>query len=372
MNTKKFSEAMDQINNKYIDEALCYKAKKKNRWLKWGAIAACFMLLIFAGIKTIFQEEQTDPSKLPMLTLPSNINGGMSFEGYLAYDISDLVNENPWNVSAALITLPVFANPVSFDDKGQLIGGDRAEMEELLYSMFHRFGIEDGDVKIRDVPLPDYPTAITGEAEGIIISVTSYRSVNIEFSPTIELPDGYRFSDDASYNEILEVADYLKTLYSDFIGMEQPIVDICGGDYDFNLNQHYQIKFYEGTGSLEEQIVNYNMKSVGFSCDYAGALWLAGVEQTELPEKIGDYPIISAEAAKQQLLQGEYITNVPYELPGETYVAKVELVYRTGEFGEYCMPYYLFYVELPNEQYGELKTYGAYYVPAVVSAFISK
>ena len=50
MNAKKFSDAMSELDSKYIDEALNYKKKaKKPRWIKWGAMAACLCLVI-AGI----------------------------------------------------------------------------------------------------------------------------------------------------------------------------------------------------------------------------------------------------------------------------------------------------------------------------------
>ena len=52
---------------------------------------------------------------------------------------------------------------------------------------------------------------------------------------------------------------------------------------------------------------------------------------------------------------------VPSDTP-----AKVELVYRTGEREGYFLPYYRFYLELPSmEEEDGLKTYGAFYVPAV-------
>ena len=89
---------------------------------------------------------------------------------------------------------------------------------------------------------------------------------------------------------------------------------------------------------------------------------------------MGDYPIIDVGKARELLLDGHYITNVPYELPGENYIAKAELVYRVGELETYYMPYYRFYVEVPEEEgiAGEgTKTYGAYYVPAVESTYIS-
>ena len=41
MNAKKFSDAMSELDTKYIDEALSYKKKAKmSIWVKWGAIAA--------------------------------------------------------------------------------------------------------------------------------------------------------------------------------------------------------------------------------------------------------------------------------------------------------------------------------------------
>lgn len=47
MNTKKFSEAMSEIDDKYVEEALNYKKKaQKNSWLKWGAMAACLCLVV--------------------------------------------------------------------------------------------------------------------------------------------------------------------------------------------------------------------------------------------------------------------------------------------------------------------------------------
>lgn len=46
MNAKKFSEAMSELDNKYVDEALNYKRKaKKFSRTKWGAVAACLCLL---------------------------------------------------------------------------------------------------------------------------------------------------------------------------------------------------------------------------------------------------------------------------------------------------------------------------------------
>ena len=50
MSAKKFSDAMSELDTKYVDEALNYTKKgKRPIWIKWGAMAACLCLVI-AGI----------------------------------------------------------------------------------------------------------------------------------------------------------------------------------------------------------------------------------------------------------------------------------------------------------------------------------
>lgn len=53
MNSKKFSEALNGIDERYISEAINYKKNtKKPVWIKWGAMAACLCLVII-GVATI-------------------------------------------------------------------------------------------------------------------------------------------------------------------------------------------------------------------------------------------------------------------------------------------------------------------------------
>ena len=55
MNTKKFSEAMGEIGDKYVEEAIRYRATKKakglsSKWIKRGTIAACLCVALVAGV----------------------------------------------------------------------------------------------------------------------------------------------------------------------------------------------------------------------------------------------------------------------------------------------------------------------------------
>lgn len=53
MNAAQFSHALGKVNDKYIMEAITYERKKKSGWLKWGALAACFCLILTAAMVTL-------------------------------------------------------------------------------------------------------------------------------------------------------------------------------------------------------------------------------------------------------------------------------------------------------------------------------
>ena len=69
MNAKKFSDAMSELDTKYVDEALNHKKKaKRPGWIKWGAMAACLCLVVYAGIRLIPTDSPPDESReLPLL-----------------------------------------------------------------------------------------------------------------------------------------------------------------------------------------------------------------------------------------------------------------------------------------------------------------
>ena len=71
------------------------------------------------------------------------------------------------------------------------------------------------------------------------------------------------------------------------------------------------------------------------------------------------------------MLEGTYITTVPYAFAGAGSIAKTELIYRSARTDEYFIPYYRIYAEIPQLEENGMKTYGAYYVPAVEERYIS-
>lgn len=392
MREEELYEVFSDIHEEHVKEARMQKPKISKLVRAGGILAACLVLILFAGMRLVWQKAPDDSeSQLPMLTIGENLSDGMGFEGLMAYDVSELVNANPWREGAELSVLPVFKNPLTYHNNYMTVSGaDFDAMEKYLLDIAERLGLDTDNLEVTDnapteerraailekygeVPEGYFdPTEVLTEAEGIEISVDIFMTATITFEPAISVPEEYNFFDHASYGDTAALAEYIKKSYHELLDMDNPQVNIHGGDYDINFSQHYQIEFYDGSGDLADQMINYNFNRVVFYLgNDEGNLWLVRIFQPDLSEKTGDYPIISAEEAKNLLINGNYITTVPYEMPGADYVKKVELVYRTARWEEYYMPYYRFYVELPDEEReGGLKTYGAYYVPAVESQYI--
>ena len=54
MTNEKLYEVLGDINEKYVSEARVYQKAKKPIWAKWGAIAACLVLVCVVAIPFFF------------------------------------------------------------------------------------------------------------------------------------------------------------------------------------------------------------------------------------------------------------------------------------------------------------------------------
>ena len=344
-------------------------------------------------------EDDLITDDLPKIMPTLNVNG-MGYEGYMAYDISELTNANPWTEDAEIDTLPVYKNHNKWYLANFPERTDHDKMVVILKHYAEMYGFDMENLEIIDghapadysgddldelfdeyfgIPVPEgvyQPMEIRATQNGITVEVDGEYGVSIWIDPEIALPDEYSFDYCMSYEEAEKVSEYLKREYAGVIDIDGPVTDISGGNYNIYVDQGHEIRFYDGSGTLREQMINYNFRTVYFSGNSDGKLWLIRYFRPNLGNKLGDYPIISADEALDMLIDGKYITTVPYDMPGAEYVRKVELIYRTGKYEEYYIPYYKFYVEIEaegnmKEVYG-LNTYGAYYVPAVAPEYIDE
>ena len=421
MNGNEFLDKMELIKPEYVEEADIKPKKQMANRIKWISLAAGITLVIFAGTKLLSQNnpvqntqiksntlahdnvakdstvQNTTGNKpdLPKLTITENNIDGMGFEGYMAYDISELINANPWQEDIPLSTLPVYRRAVDVRSSYSIVtGADWDKIKEFILTTAERLGLDKNKVIVTDnfdqnelqwknieksrkndpsIPYGHLPTdSLIINADGVEIEADQFMTIGISFTPALSLPDNFNFDYHASYKDNVVAADYFKTKYKNLIGFDNPQVNITGGDYNIYAEQSFDIEFYNKSSDYTENIINYNFNRVIFCHNNENSLNFIRIFKPDLTKKLGNYPIISAVQARELLIKGNYSTSVPYKMPGEKYIRKVELVYRTSEMEEIYMPYYRFYTELPEEkpEHG-LKTYGAYYVPAVEGSYLT-
>lgn len=376
MNGNEFLDKMSLADPAYVEEA-DRPVKKRTTWRRWGAMAACLAVLLGVGF-LFFPRSSPDvpdpvPTELP--TLPVSMGpslGGYGFEGYYVRDISDLKNTSPSQIGSLPDTLPVFRNATGGYPLQAATEEYKAKMLTLCRSVAGRLGWDAENMTVvwdeRNGGL--VPTTVTATgADGVKIEVDQFMTV------TISYPDRNRpFSENVlpTYDDAHKLAEKLLAEYRDLMNFANPQICITGGDYNIDGEQSYDIAFVETGGTQTEELLEFFFHGAEFFCNEGGEPWLIHLRCTDLSDKVGDYPIITAQQAQAQLVAGHYITSCGWEMPGEAYIRKVELVYRTGEYDEYFMPYYRFYVELLEEAPVEgCMHLAAYYVPAVAEEYLA-
>lgn len=376
MNGNEFLDKMSLADPAYVEEA-DRPVKKRTTWRRWGAMAACLAVLLGVGF-LFFPRSSPDvpdpvPTELP--TLPVSMGpslGGYGFEGYYVRDISDLKNTSPSQIGSLPDTLPVFRNATGGYPLQAATEEYKAKMLTLCRSVAGRLGWDAENMTVvwdeRNGGL--VPTTVTSTgADGVKIEVDQFMTV------TISYPDRNRpFSENVlpTYDDAHKLAEKLLAEYRDLMNFANPQICITGGDYNIDGEQSYDIVFTETGGTQTEELLEFFFHGAEFFCNEDGEPRIIRLRCTDLSDKVGDYPIITAQQAQAQLVAGHYITSCGWEMPGEAYIRKVELVYRTGEYDEYFMPYYRFYVELLEEAPVEgCMHLTAYYVPAVAEEYLA-
>jgi len=384
---------MELVDPVFVDAANAEPKKKKNVWGKWAAMAACLCLvaagaLIIEQPRTSQSPEHPDSTELEIITIPELSVGGMGFEGFLCYDVAELGKGNPWSENMNLTTLPVYENG-AYDSSGAgcPTGLSENEMLNRLDVVSSALGLEvrstetiaDGLVEKDGKMVSDtIPTEICAETNNGTIKIMADGGI-IYFLPGdgLALPDEYSFTHSSTTDDEAEdTLSYLADAYRDFLGFAEPRA-ISSGDYNFSGEFYRNYQVYDASGDDLEDILNYNFRCAGFFPNDSGNLYAITLSDWLLSaKKMGDYPVISVKEAEKRLSNGNYLTSVPAAFSGEEHIGKVELVYRAGRLEEALLPYYRFYVRLPDtldshDTANGLQEYGAYYVPAIKDEYIA-
>lgn len=397
MKAEDISEAMNSINEEFIESA---NERRKNRykmplWIKFVSAAAVFAIILFIGSGSFVipePEHNNDPvggteteyaSSLPVLEYIEGGANAYGFEGYLAYDISELENGNPWNEKMDFDALPVFRNN-SFNEVGIAYPGIGEEaMNIKLEGIAEAIDLEIQEIvetKVGDFSsgsgIPDdFISSIEADLGNCTVEIQSNGTVVAIYNgfEGEELPDDISFTyTETSEGDAYTAISYICQNYCDFLDKGNTTF-VTSGDYTFNGEFIRNYRIYDFSGDEINDMLNFAFNEVQLAPNDEGKLMLIRVnDKLSCAEKIGDYPIISVSEATDMLLDGGYITTVPFEMPGEEYIARVELIYRSQTSENIWMPYYRFLVELPEmAQENGLKNFGAYYVPAVEPEYIT-
>ncbi len=399
MKCMKLLEAFQLIDTSYIDEAAPMNEKKFSKRkssriaLRHGALAAALALVIFGGVHLY---HRSLPQYATEMLSVSETDIGMGFEGYQAYDITELRKDNPTD-GKEIKALNAYRNNISYDERLYPYGQDLEGMKAYLLSLAEKLGLNTESLKILDnapgegqmqglimefasrgLEVPEYykiPYIVYVQTEDFRIEVNADMTATIFFTGGEPLPDEYTFTHTSTPEQLTAAGEYLWSLYGHLIGYENPQIRITGGNYSTDGTQSYSLAFYAGARAAADNFENYSFNYADFAPDSDGNLYLIRIYSDTALEKIGLYPLISEEEAKALLLDGQYYTNVMEAFPGEDAIVRCELMYRAGSKDKILIPFYRFYVLLEDAPgmhlYPEgMKTYGAYYVPAVDPAYL--
>ena len=412
---EKLLEIIGQADDELIPDTSVQKKKSPIKWAVIGGgvtAAAVAGVIAFNGIgggkpseadrqfRDVMENyrifpEYTYEKKQGEVILPGNMDysgGGMGYEGYMVYDLSELDSNNPWTEDMKLETLPVFRNHIKTDDRIEMCSYyTQKEVQTILENTAHVLGLTIDSVDYQypvtertveyyddNSPVEYAKAECDGDSLNIIrvdMELQHSGALMICFEAGIWLPEDidFRFRQDDKA-EADKAMKYLMKEYRNLIQLENPVLS-CWFDRTYKCEAIMKYSAYNKSDDNVESILNYNFRSVEFSPEDRGLLHLIrinnGLANTEY---LGDYPIITAEEAREMLLDGEYITTVPHDGFDAEDIEKVELIYRSVPWEEYFQPYYRFYVNITDEASisaddDKLLHYGAYYVPAVEEGY---
>lgn len=357
-------KAMENIDGEFISEAM--PEKKNGAFITFvkcaAAIAACVCLAL-GGVYAYRYFQPQSPTQLPLLSLEAIDFGGMGFEGSdsLALEHSDDIS--PWNEQIKIDKLPVYKN-LFYRYEGQ---EKSYYSEEDLLKVAQEYSELLGEKIISTEKLTD------DFNEKVVLNVI-VQTENYQISVGGE---GGGASIVFKNHEGLTDLSAAKAKYP-FLFDEN---DVVGKYQQFSIDGEpfmpYFKKYKKGK-TIEQSIVNYTLNNMEFHYSENGeidSVWIR--DYTAYSEKLGDYPVISVDEAKEKLLGGQYVSSVDesaYISSGkveERLIKKVDMIYYTGNNQQIFMPYYRFYIWLDLRPFvttglpEDYEDYGYFYVPAV-------
>ncbi|NLK91101.1 MAG: hypothetical protein GX274_05910, partial [Clostridiales bacterium] len=217
MRGKDLYEKITGIDDDIISDTVNAGKSRKPIYLRWVAAAACFAIII-SVVSFLNRNKVITGPNLPMLSINTGFSEGMGYEGYMAHDITDLTNANPWNEDMKLTHLPVIKNKLTFKETQKAENPDYDLMERLLIETAQSLGMDTANIPItNDVPDEETKKVIIAkfggevpegyfdigrlfiEDENYKVEVNTNYTVKVDFKMPVKLPSEYNFIHYATY-----------------------------------------------------------------------------------------------------------------------------------------------------------------------------
>ena len=88
MKTPRIANALNQVDDDIVSGAARAKKVKKNNWLKWGSIAACFVVML-AAMLTVMPMLLEDDDDVPVFTPDNEPSNEYQYESGYFYQINE-------------------------------------------------------------------------------------------------------------------------------------------------------------------------------------------------------------------------------------------------------------------------------------------
>lgn len=227
-----------------------------------------------------------------------------------AYDVTELLGNNPWNESLNITELPVFANePIA---------------EEYI-----------------------------GQNNMITIKAL--------------LPQGYSLHMYDNPEMLVSAYEYLIEKYGGDLGITDYEFDITH-DYSYDGDPHFDCEIYESSDNIFNAILNYNFSRIYFGYDSYNNEINIIYDNIAKKKAVGFYPIITADEARKMLLNGGYSINQTDHPLDSSRIKAVSLVYKLTQ--KYYIPFYELYYEVDDSHRDRntpegMNEYVIFFVPAI-------
>ena len=409
MKPEQISDALNLLDEDIIQETEQLRKRpnraNRNQWKGLGVIAACLGLFMVSSLcfKHFMKPpvapinptgtENSEPTmdsetnsitgslsvqELPMITLSGAFgNLGSGFDEIVSDDIIKLTEKSPWRENLMPERMPIFDNKYYTEDYVPY-GYTKEEMEAKLKQIV--FGLGAELIISEYIEATQYASAyLTANTTMAKIKLEGNGAIEICFEPQ-EALEGYCVKSDMAVTDIICSIYNLIEHFEDVFGYIEPAVEIIT-EYNYLGNCKKRYISYEDAGDLTEKLIHRQYDISEFIFNEFGNLEMIRIKNgLSCAEQLEEYPIISAEDARQLLLNGHYFSQGSKNFTfSEEHIDSVELMYPSSQHPETIIPYYCFYVEDTNTTFNtsadpelikNLTIYRKCYVPAVDEEYI--